>query len=377
MQTGKLKNGTAVFLHIVTWTLLVFVLFYPPFSWDKSPPASFWIKQVINLLIMVGVFYFNARFMAPRFLLKGNLAAFIAWFVLSLVLMLFIARVIELQLRVAEDTAALIPGYKPKSIYNLDMYLFIAFLMVLAVSTGVAAVERWHDEWKIRVEAEKQQISSELALLKAQINPHFFFNTLNNIYALTYSDAPMSRDAILKLSRMMRYVLYETLQDTAILSKEITFIKDYIELMKLRLHACTTVSFQEPKSDGDYAIAPMLLLPFVENAFKHGTSAMQDTRIFIDLKIENGVLSLHVINKIYHEKDPLKIDIGGIGLLNTQRRLNLLYPGKHMLNIDQNLESELYKVDLEINLASAVETTLPQIPKISDLISQSTSELKN
>lgn len=366
-----------IFLHMMAWTLLAFVLFYPPFTWEKNPPASFWIKQVINLVIMVGVFYFNARFMAPRLLLKGDILLFIGWFVISIVLMLVLARVIELQLRVAEDMAALRPGFKPKSVYNLDMYLFITFLMVQAVSTGVAAVERWHDEWKIREEVEKRQISSELALLKAQINPHFFFNTLNNIYALTYSDVPLSRDAILKLSRMMRYVLYETLQDTAVLSKEITFIKDYIELMKLRLHECTTVSFQEPKPDREYAVAPMLLLPFVENAFKHGTSAMQETEIFIDLKIENGVLMLRVVNQIYQEADPLKIDSGGIGLVNTQRRLDLLYPEKYTLDIDQNLEKGAYKVELKIDLVDADAATLPHGKNLSDLRSEPKMELRD
>ena len=374
MHSGKLQNGTTIFLHMMAWTLLAFVLFYPPLTWDKNPPASFWIKQAINLVIMIGIFYFNAMFMAPRLLLRGDLAAFITWFVVSIVLMLVLARIIELQLNVAEHMAAQSPRFKPKSIYRLDMYLFITFVMVMAVSTGVAAVERWRDEWKIREEVEKRQISSELALLKAQINPHFFFNTLNNIYALTYSDVPMSRDAILKLSRMMRYVLYETLQDTAMLSKEITFIKDYIELMKLRMHACTTVSFHEPKPDREYAIAPMLLLPFVENAFKHGTSAMQDTEIFIDLKIENGVLFLRVVNQIYQEKDPLKIDNGGIGLVNTQRRLNLLYPEKYLLDIDQNLDKGVYQVDLKIDLSDA--TPLPRPQNLSDLISEPKMELK-
>jgi len=374
MQSGLSKNGTTILLHMMAWTLLGFVLFYPPLTWDRNPPTSFWLKQVFNLVIAVGVFYFNARFMAPRLLAKGDLAVFIAWFVLSIVVMLVIARIVEIQFHVLEQMSARKPGSKPKSIYNLDMYLFTTFLMVLAVSTGVAAVERWHNEAKIREEVEKRQISSELALLKAQINPHFFFNTLNNIYALTYSDVPMSRDAILKLSRMMRYVLYETLQDTAMLSKEVTFIKDYIELMKLRMHACTTVSFHEPKPNREYAIAPMLLLPFVENAFKHGTSAMQDTEIFIDLKIENGVLFLRVINQIYQEKDPLKIDNGGIGLVNTQRRLNLLYPESYLLNINQDLEKGVYQVDLKIDLADA--TPLPRPQNLSDLISEPKMELK-
>jgi LytS/YehU family sensor histidine kinase len=226
----------------------------------------------------------------------------------------------------------------------------MATIMVLAISTSLAMIQRWGDDARNREKIEKQQIAAELAVLKAQINPHFFFNTLNNIYSLTFSDIPVSREALLTLSRMMRYVLYDTLHDSALISQEISFIKDYVSLMKLRLHACTKLEFDEPGTDGEYMIAPMLLLPFIENAFKHGSSAMQEAQIGIDLQIKKGILELRVVNDMSFEKSGYNLNRGGIGLANTKKRLNLLYPDNHILVIHQNQELKRYEVILTINV---------------------------
>ena len=351
MLPYKSKIGLTIFIHVMVWSLLGFiVLFYPPLTWDIHPPDSFWIKQSINLCIMVGVFYFNAHYMAPAYFFKSNKYIFIGWFFTAIIFILVLARLIEVKLHVFEDMAVLLHSDKIKSFYHFDLYLLMVILLVLVTSTSLAASHKWQDDEERRQMIEKQHISSELALLKAQINPHFFFNTLNNIYALTYSDIPLSRDAILKLSRMMRYVLYDTLQDKALLSQEMFFMKDYIELMKLRLHANTTLIFQEFTPEHDYTVAPMLLLPFVENAFKHGTSSLLKTDIEINLDVQDGVLALKVFNQIHYEKDAYENATGGIGLANTKRRLDLLYPDRHHLLITEDPLKKTYQVDLKIDL---------------------------
>lgn len=361
MQPEKSKKGLTIFLHIAAWIVLGFiVLFYPPLSWSFNVPSSFWLKQLINLFILVGAFYLNARVLAPRLLLNGKVTLFVAWSVAWVVLILVLARVIEVQLQVNEAFAASATRKSHKSVFSLDVYLFMVILLVLMISTSLAVIERWQADSRKQELIEKQHITSELSLLKAQINPHFFFNTLNNIYALTYSDVPVSREAILKLSRMMRYVLYETIQDTAFLSKEISFIKDYIELMKLRLHALTSVSFHETSPEHEYEIAPMLLLPFIENAFKHGSSAMEKADIRIDLYVHERKLILKVINDIHQDKDVLTMESGGIGLINTQRRLNLLYPEKHSLVVDEDRAANTYSVVLEIDLDKSGRNALEQ-----------------
>ncbi len=351
MELGKSISSLTVFVHIMVWLLLGFiVLFYPPLTWDMTVPTSFWIKQILNFFMLAGMFYFNALYMVPAFLVNEKKTVFILWFVGAIVCFLVLARIIEINLHVNEQMAALRGSKGVKGKYTLDVHLFMVAILVMVISTSFAAAQRWQSEVKKHEMIEKQHIASELALLKAQINPHFFFNTLNNIYALTYSDIPVSREAILKLSRMMRYLLYETPLESALLSQEISFMNDYIELMKLRLHASTTLEVQEFKLDHEYSVAPMLLLPFIENAFKHGASSLNKTAILIALNAQSGVLTLKVKNQIHPNKDAAGDINGGIGLINTKRRLDLLYPGRHSLMINEDFENKTYQVELKIQL---------------------------
>ncbi|WP_221392702.1 sensor histidine kinase [Dyadobacter sp. NIV53] len=351
MKGEKSKSGVIVILHLLAWALLGFVLmFYQPLSWGVKLPASFWLKQSLNIGLLAGMFYLNALVIVPSLLLKNKIPAFVLWIIGSVIVLLVVSKFVDKQLHVWEQMDAVMrrPGPRPKG--NIDNLLLLTSLLVLGISTSLAVILRWQTDAQLHESAEKQNITSELALLKAQINPHFFFNTLNNIYALTFTNVPLSREAILKLSRMMRYLLYETRQDTALVSQEISFVKDYVELMKLRLQAGTLVTMDEPKPDKEYAIAPMLLLPFIENAFKHGVSVVQKSEIFIDLKIKSNILTLRVLNHVFQDKNALHVNSGGIGLINTQRRLDLLYPKKHQLNIEENKEENTYQVILNINL---------------------------
>jgi len=351
MKTGKSTRGVTIFLHVLAWLLLGFVLIlYQPLSWGVKLPMSFWIRQSLNITFFLGLFYFNANYMVPRYLLKNNIPVFVLWTIASITVLLFLSRFIDQELRVWEQLDVLIHRPGPKHKGRIDSFLLMTSLLVLGISTSLSVVQRWQKDAQLRELSEKQHISSELAVLKAQINPHFFFNTLNNIYALTFSDVSVSRDAILKLSRMMRYLLYDTQQDIAPLNLEISFANDYIELMKLRMHAGMHIIFQPPKTDRDYSIAPMLLLPFIENTFKHGTSTLHKADIVIDLHVLDGILTLNTLNTIFHEKNPLTMESGGIGLANTKRRLNLLYPEKHNLSILENKENNTYNVMLTIDL---------------------------
>lgn len=345
------RNNFTVLTHMTVWSLLGFILlFYPPLSWNFSVPPNFWVKQALNLVIMIGVFYVNALYVAPRLLFEQNgKVMFGIWLVGVVICFLVVARIIEVNLGVLADMSK-VANKGPKDPYRLDFHLFMIMLLVMVISTSLAMARRWQADAQTRERIEKQHIASELSFLKAQINPHFFFNTLNNIYSLTYSDIPVSREAILKLSRMMRYVLYDTLSDSVPLQQELSFLKDYIALMALRLHECTSLEFNEPVSGRDYRIAPMLLLPFVENAFKHGSSAMQRSRIVVDLKVADGTLSLRVFNHITHEKDDYQLDKGGIGLANTRKRLDLLYVDKHTLMIREEPEEKTYEVLLTLQL---------------------------
>jgi two-component system, LytTR family, sensor kinase len=223
--------------------------------------------------------------------------------------------------------------------------------LVIGISTSITAIQNWQNDKQLHQELEQDRISSELSFLKAQINPHFFFNTLNNIYALTLVNADTSRKAIHQLSRMMRYVLYDTQNSTAMLSQEIAFIKDYISLMQLRLTDVVKIDFTMPAALKDLPLAPMIFLPFVENAFKHGVSATQPSQINISVGQKDSILELRVDNTIIKEQNNNLEEASGIGLNNTKRRLDLLYPDKYTLLINEDTAESVYFVHLTLDLS--------------------------
>jgi two-component system LytT family sensor kinase len=224
-------------------------------------------------------------------------------------------------------------------------------MMVVGVSTTLAAVDRSQKDRQAREALEKDKAVTELSFLKNQINPHFYFNTLNNIYVLTELDPKLAGEAILQLSKMMRYLLYDTQRENTLLSQEIAFVKNYIGLMKLRLTDRVKIEVDTPEDLEDMPLAPLILLPFVENAFKHGVSATQPSQISISIDQIGKTIEMTVRNRIMNDHS-LSLDTdSGIGLANTRRRLDLLYPNKHTLTIDERDADDLYSVHLNLDLS--------------------------
>jgi LytS/YehU family sensor histidine kinase len=235
--------------------------------------------------------------------------------------------------------------------HGWDLAMIAIIALVLGVSTSITAIQKWQADKQLNQELEQDRVTSELSFLKAQINPHFFFNTLNNIYALTQVDADVAGKAIHQLSRMMRYLLYDTQQGQTMLSQEIAFVKDYISLMQLRLTDVVKVNIDTPVNLQDVPLAPMLFLPFVENAFKHGVSATQQSHIDIVVLQRGKVLDLTVKNSIINDNSISLDTNSGIGLVNTRRRLDLLYPGKYKLDIEELNANNEYIVHLTLDLS--------------------------
>jgi len=349
---GKANRRTwgIIFTHILLWVLLGFILlYYPPLSWGIKLPIAFWIKHTSLILLFVIIFYSNYLLLTPKLLFKNKRLLFLLWLILALFFGQCLAFLLDrwLDFQVAMARARQRP---PRHEELVDGFTLMFSLLVLGISTTVAAVRQWQLEARLKDELQKQQIASELSFLKAQINPHFFFNTLNNIYALSFSDVDRSREALHKLSRMMRYLLYETAQNETSLLQELKFLKDHIELMKLRLQANNHVIYTEPVLSHDYKIAPMLLLPFVENAFKHGISATKTSEIRIEVSVKDQTLHFTVSNTL-QEKKSTSLEGSGIGLQNTKRRLNLLYPERHHLTINKVANDTLYQVNLTLKLS--------------------------
>jgi hypothetical protein len=357
MPEITIKKNLPLLIHFLGWSLFGSVIFLiSPLSAGVERPDAFWIKQALMFAILVATFYFNFFYLIPKLLFNNKTSLFLALNLLGgivyVVLFIFYDDWTNMSELMHKAFRPDVP-YKPRGRnYSYDMFNFLIFILAVGISTSIAVVQKWQSEEKFRLELQQQQINSELSYLKAQINPHFFFNTLNNIYALTNIDVEKAKTALLKLSRMMRYVLYETEKNHTLLSKENEFIKDFIELMKLRLTGKVKLDLQIPDKIEEAEIAPMLLLPFIENCFKHGISSQKESNILISLLREKNYLVLHTENTIFKstENTP-EGSASGIGMTNTIRRLDLLYPGKYTLDIDQENPDNQFRITLKLDLS--------------------------
>lgn len=221
------------------------------------------------------------------------------------------------------------------------------FLIALAVLVRIA--EYWYKDKREKTELALEEQKLELELLKAQINPHFFFNTLNNIYSLVYKKSDDAPAAVMKLSEIMRYMIYESKSDMVPLDKEVEQLENYIELERLRTRDQDFIAFETRGNFSSHVIPPMLLVSFAENAFKHGKRKVPNPGIVFTVAAESGVIKYEVVNYIL--KEPHNNHIGeGIGMQNTRRRLELLYPDCHKLDI--RTEDDRYVIKLILRCKS-------------------------
>jgi two-component system LytT family sensor kinase len=356
-----------ILIQILIWAVfgLVFI-FYQPFLSSIDIPYQFWVKQITILSMLVAAFYINSQVLVPHFLLKNRTGYYFLFIVVIIVGIVFLTGWVDNWLNlhqliddafhkhwdkdgeIKERHGRPKPGKRSNGI---DTFTITITALVLGISTSITTIQKWQKDRQERQELEQDKVTSELSFLKAQINPHFFFNTLNNIYALTQINADVAGKAIHQLSRMMRYLLYDTQQAQTLLSQEIAFVKDYISLMQLRLTDVVKVNIDMPQNLQDVPLAPMIFLPFVENAFKHGVSATQQSHIDIVIIQKDKVLDLTVINSIINDNSVSLDTNSGIGLVNTRRRLDLLYPGKYQLDINELNAHNEYIVHLTIDLS--------------------------
>ncbi|MFI2742758.1 sensor histidine kinase [Zhouia sp. PK063] len=236
--------------------------------------------------------------------------------------------------------------------YELDLDFSFAFIITLSanfVNVFLGLLLSYLMDWRtLRAEkelAEKEQLKTELAFLKSQVNPHYLFNTINDIYALTQQQSEEAPEALLKLSELLRYMLRESDDRYVLLSSEINYLENVIALQKIGQKGNTYIIFEIDGTIGNQKIAPLILINFVENAFKHGVFRNSEDPIHILISVDGRTFNFYLKNKINISK---KDKTGGIGLANVKRRLSLLYPNKHKLSINQ--QNDYFIVDLKINL---------------------------
>lgn len=302
--------------HIATWG----VLFLLPTIFR---PLEYPVTLIPTAAVIV-LFYVNYIWLAPLHM-KGHRA--LCW-IINALLVSGIATVMYFTL-----------GTGVGFVFNLAVAVIIAISMRMA--------KHWQQSEEARLKAEQAQVSAELSNLRYQTNPHFLLNTLNNIYALTAFDTRRAQEAIQQLSAMLRHILYDNQEKEVSIESEVDFLQNYIKLMKLRLPDNIDITSDMPQDSDNASIAPLLLIPLVENAFKHGVSTTRASFIHIHLKIDSQHIDFQIENS-NHQKSDNDRSGHGIGLKQVQRRLDLAYPGRYTWNYGPDETRTVYHSHITI-----------------------------
>ena len=339
----KNKNIT-IFSHLLVWLVLFsmpYVLSYGQEQDINRIIAHFWIPLFFYAII----FYVNYFVLIDRFLFSKKMLGFIIINLAMIALFIILKEQIEtiffnnLIRKVSQNDGS---GPPFKMFVYVQMLLYMAPLLF---SIAIKTTKRWVKTEAERKEAANFKLKSELQHLHYQLQPHFFFNSLNNIYAMVDVSPEQAKSSIHSLSKLMRYMLYETNVELVPLSKEIDFMKKFIDLMTLRVSDKTVVNYHFPTEETGIKIAPLLFISLIENAFKHGVSASKASEININMTCNDKT----VVFTIENDNFPKKIDDksgSGIGLQNLEKRLKLLYADKH--KFESALKDERFSVHLEI-----------------------------
>jgi len=350
------KRIVQIIIHIAAWVcfLMVPFVFYPrprDFSFFSERYLSAFF--VLNNVLLIAFYYLNTYLFIPKWLDKKK---FITYSLIIFGLLIFYGsfpRIYHFFFGSLQPTP---PGSHPPAHdrpHNFQQPLLqpgniAVFMLVFVFSTGIKVISEWLRSEQRNKEIANEKLKAELSFLKAQINPHFLFNTLNNIYALASVQSEQTAPAVMKLSSIMRYVLTEARNDMVPLEKEIQFTTHFIELQKMRLTDKSSIDFTVKGDPTGRQIAPLLLLPFVENAFKYGISTRERSPIMILLEIKKDSVYFSVSN-YKHINTSLKVaDNTGIGINNTRRRLDLLYEDKYTLDINDGVAEFTVNLNIQV-----------------------------
>lgn len=346
INTQKYNSKIQICIHLLVWTLL----FCFPFIF-MNDGRHFRMNMYFGYFVYIGaffiVFYLNYLYLINRFLFDRKTVRFIIVNTLSIAvcsLLLYWYRSVEF----AHLWHGPIPGRMHIS-RPADPFLFrdvTSLVLAVGLSVAIRVTGKWYKTETERKEMEKNRFESELKNLKNQLNPHFLFNTLNNIYSLIPVHPEQAQDTVHRLSQLLRYVLYENNDNFVPIEKEISFLKSYIELMSLRLSDQVKLTTEFDIESGHDLIAPMLFISLVENAFKHGVSPTHPSFINIKITSKEGNEVACIVENSYFPKNQQDKSGSGIGQENLKKRLELLYPKRYKLVLENRDHS--YFAELKI-----------------------------
>lgn len=361
----------------VFWWLFQSILYVFVPTDSQVPLAQRLPSTTVDSFLYMGSHVFLSYslmyFVIPKYVVRSRYTGAAIWTLVLIGITAFIAAVTTLYL-VVPVKELILPGelvVKPlSSKMDKNTVFHLAFiaglrggLTVGGMAAAIKLMKHWWMQGQRNLELQKEKVESQLQLLKAQVHPHFLFNTLNNIFSITQDTSVTASKMVMGLSDMLRYMLYECNQPLVPLSKELKMINEYIELEKIRYGNALELHVHFPRNARQFRIAPLLLLPFVENCFKHGISNMlEHPWLNIDISMEGSRMSAKIINSKPLDKDP--VEKTGIGIENAKRRLELLYPGRYELTI--NDEEELFIVHLKLELERALVAVTEREPSLAE-----------
>ncbi|MCB0579066.1 MAG: histidine kinase [Phaeodactylibacter sp.] len=351
MDTAVRKNTTGrvyeFFNRRVTYHTLFWLALLSLLTVIEGTEQGFFFtlsNELINIFFYGLIVYFNLFYLIPNYLTKKRFLTYCGLLILA-ALIITPFKVLAFYFKFSGY-----PQAQAELLQNMNWYFLVTFF-IAGSSTIFKIIADWARHLREKQELQTQTMQSELRFLKSQINPHFLFNTLNNLYALTLKKSDKAPEIVIKLSEMMRYMLYECNEKQVLLSKEVHYIRNYLDLERLRQGKNVEINFEVEGNVADQKIAPLMFIPFLENSFKHGLSNQISTG-FVNIRLRAEGKKVHFFIENSKPDAPPKQDSrrsGGIGLVNIHRRLNLLYPNQYELEIEDSPRS--YAVNLKLDLA--------------------------
>lgn len=380
MKTSvRSRRSIYLLIHIIVWALFLFF----PILMDWGSSTLNWSEYLRRLpvpLSFMAIFYLNYLYLIDKYLFRKQQTR--TFILLNAVIIIAICGGIHIKNEAhrrqeQQQTSAFMqpkekqkpriphefrerekePYFHARMVALFILRDMLSLILTVGLAVSIKMTRRWYEAEASRRELEKSKTEAELKNLKNQLNPHFLLNTLNNIYALIAFDTDKAQKAVQELSKLLRYVLYENQEIYVPLSREAEFIRNYIELMKIRLNDNVTVKSSFNLITGSNTmIAPLIFISLIENAFKHGTSATEPS--FIDITLEErkeGTVICRIVNS-YHPKSDADKSGSGIGLEQVRKRLELLYAGQYIWQRDVSTDNQTYESMLVISTQKIIES---------------------
>ena len=306
-----------------------------------------YVRFILVPLSFMVLFYLNYLLLIPRYLFVQKMGKFL---LVNTALIILTMIAVHALMQLLPPPEMEMPPRPAPDATEVTFFLLrnaMMYALVAGLSVAIRITARWYEQESTRKELERVRVEAELKNLKSQLNPHFLFNTLNNIYTLILLSPDRAQCAVHDLSKLLRYVLYESNLPTVAIEKEMDFVRNYVELMRIRLPESTDLKIAIDVQEAGLPIAPLLFISLIENAFKHGVSHSGASYIWINLQESKGSVRCDIENS-YFPKDSADRSGSGIGLTNLRKRLELIYPGKYTFSAQREGASYHVKLNLQI-----------------------------